>query len=468
MLVRARPIEKATLGTAVHGAAEAVRGFQSLEQYRDQQRRIDEESKRRDEELNLRKAHLAATLDNMDSRTARWLYQQKLAEQKRSEEATKESGALQGDRAAIDALHTDLFRRMGGEFMAPDVAGPRQDSPIPPELQQQFDTITANVDAGTISHQDAAEQIKQLGVLAATALKGHAMRQLSDALHNETAAGYWTPDEALGVQIDVDADGNPDPVSSVPEFLMNKLAEGADPEEVDAIHRRLKDDFDREKAHGINREAKIAEWDTALAERRPSMSPDDFALAYSVRQRMKRREYPDTAEGMQQADRDYQQALNGMAPVEIDGVQVYAPLADVKAGRVGKEQPRPEIKHAEEVLGALKGVVPPFKPDPTSDDDAETQFKKWFDLAETIAAKFGLSLKFQAPVPTVTTPSRGALITRRSPESAAAPVDIDEQLSKLTPDERAFFDAERARLQGKKDKATPSARPAGQYRNPRR
>jgi len=386
---------------AISGAAGAAQGFLAAEE-------IHRKRQMQDEELQLAQRRMSLAEQRQEQVLERFMQQREMASQKAQREQTGQDAA--GD--AFGAMRRTLF----GKQTPTD---PKALGDVPQEFEQAAGAIEEAIRSGGMSPSEGAQAYKLLGTqydAAATKLQSNnVLRQIQD----EVNRGDWDPANALGIEIDVDGDGQPDPISDTPSLLMQALHDGVDPEIVAAEHARAKRAIDGEKARMIRRESIAAEAEQMLGQLGNQLPPEAFTASMERLGAWRRDEYPPTSQGEADFKMDFQQAQLGNLPLQTKGgVKVYVPRDQyLEAEHKLKGGGDPELERATDILKALSPLLGKFEDQSLdSDEKNNKRFNQYMERASKMADWFGLTPKQRNE----TAPSRSSVLTSGKPAGKAS------------------------------------------------
>jgi hypothetical protein len=423
-MLQIRPVEQNVapgLTGALGGAAGAAQGFMAAEDVK-RKRALQDQAAQADQR------RLAIAERNQEIQLQRFFQQQQVQRDRQDRLDRKDAGASAG---------FDAMRTLMGKAATP-VTGSA--AALPPEFDAELDAIASNPGMTMAQKMQALKLVGTRYEAAVTKLKRD---DVAKKIMDEVAMGAWDPSNALGLEIDADGDGQPDPISETPALLLKALEEGDDPEFIERLHQNATRAMDQEKAR-IQRRVNVgAEVEQVLAAQGSMIPPEAHSAAVQAINRWMRDEYPQTEQGEKEFKMDFQAALAGTLPlVDKNGVKVYVPHDKyMEAEHSLKAPPTPEETAMErrkakaEIMGRFLGE---FRDDPESNDnDARWEsYKKRMGELEAAMAGGG-------PAPQQVAPAAQAAVPPLEP--GMTPADRFKQLVG-TRDPRTMTEAEKAEV----------------------
>lgn len=354
-MVQVRPVPRdaSPLATGLGGAGLAARGFQQMDLEQKESLRLLEQLK------------LAQDQHDLDVRD--WLAQRADARREQDEKSRQRQDA------------GDLFKALGAmngqesQELPPGIAGPPAPTQMfgPDTWKMQNQAIGEAVRSGALTIPQGLSALRLLGAQQQTALRRVASDELRRKIVNGIASGEWNPKNALGLELDLDGDGKPDPISETPQILLEMLDDPQrSPESVAALHDYVLKRIAAEKARIDTRERKAAEADQMRIEAQ-GITPEANRLAIETIGKWRRDEYEQTEQGLRDFKQDFEQALVGNVPIMLkkSGVKVYVSEAEAKRAEIGEEVD-PQFERVKATAGILDSFIGPMpKYDPEFDDE---------------------------------------------------------------------------------------------------
>lgn len=357
------PRDASPLATGLGGAGAAVGGFMQAEAFVEQRKLRQRQAEMEQQGLDQRQQQLDLANRRQDAIAQRYL----------SEREAKANEARQDQQQRGDVFGVLKSLYGGGKQMGPQPADPMQS--MPDEWAQEIDSLGQAFRSGTLTASQTSEALKLVAANKEATLRRVATQQLTDRLMKEIASGSWKPEAALGLQMDVDGDGQPDPISDTPQLLLRMLGEGKiDPAQVEAMHFAAKQAIDNEKARIITREKQALKAEMVLNQSQ-DVTPEGERLAIGRIAAWRRDEYPQTQQGLEQFMRDFNAAKTGLVPLKgKSGQTYYVPEADAKEAELDLK-PRSPFAEIEEKSTVLSRFLGEYRDDPELSD--EENDKRW-------------------------------------------------------------------------------------------
>jgi hypothetical protein len=358
------PRDASPLATGLGGAGAAVGGFMQAEAFVEQRKLRQRQAEMEQQALDQRGQQIELANRRQDAIAQRYLSEREA----KANEARQE----QQQRGDVFGVLKSLYGG-GGPQMGPQPADPM--ASMPDEWAQEIDTIGQGFRDGTLTASQTSEALKLVAANKEATLRRVATQQLTDRLTKEIASGSWKPEAALGLQMDVDGDGQPDPISDTPQLLLRMLGEGKiDPAQVEAMHFAAKQAIDNEKARIVTREKQALKAEMVLNQSQ-DVTPEGERLAIGRIAAWRRDEYPQTQEGLEQFQRDFNAAKAGMVPLKGKSGQTYY-VSEAEAREAELDlKPRSPFAEIEEKSTVLSRFLGEYKDDPELDDEANE--KRW-------------------------------------------------------------------------------------------
>lgn len=373
MALQIRPVENqanAGLSGAVSGAAGGAAGFMEAQAFKQRQ-----ELERRQSDAAMRRLTMAERQQELA--LSRFFEQQKARQQRMDLVDRKQEAAGK----AFDAMRAITGRPAPGSAQT---AGN-----LPMEFDAALDQIGQTVRAGGMTLTQAGEAMKLLGTRYEAAIQRVDADALAKSLADEIATGYWSASGALGLESDVDGDGQPDEIADTPALLLQALQDGVPAEQVRLMHQQAKQAIDFEKAR-IQERVKVAAESEAKVMQDMTIGPVGRRLATERIAAWSRDEYPHTEEGRKLFDRDLNAAMGGLVPVEKNGQRVYMTEAQRDEVAFGLERGDP-LKMVDDRSTILSRFLGEFRDDPDlSAEENEARFQQYQKrMDELSGALFG-------------------------------------------------------------------------------
>lgn len=340
-------------GQAVQGFLQGVAGFQQVEA---QKRALD----LRERELKRQEALLRMSLDRNTLAYQRQRFQEGKALREEDRKRREQAAGQRASGSIFDALRVK-YGSSGGQMPAGGVGPPSPSrSYIPPEIESAFQRVQADPDLSTDDRLKITEHLVGLGGAAA---RNAASLELAEQIKAEISSGFWTPENGLGLSLDVDADGKPDEWSDVPNKLLFLLGEGkVDPQEIAQIHEGIKRAGVQQRAE-TQRRLKVSGDARQQMEAMP-LTPEAEFLVEEVMSEWDRGDFPAGSFGEQEFQRKLGAASQGMVFVEGKNGNRYAVPYDEAAQAEAdlKEPTDPRLQQIEDFSSLADRVFPPFTP----------------------------------------------------------------------------------------------------------
>lgn len=249
---------------ALGGAGGAVQGFYDVLAKRQGMQLAEEESRRRDRELDITNAHLADAQHRFETEQA---FREKLAQQELEERTQMQSS---GRTAALDLIDSAMMAE--GTTRTP--ATP-DESPLSPMMRSHWHRLEQDIASGKLTGRDALAAAELLSQSHAQVFVQAHREDLKKRIHNAEAAGAFT--------VDADNDGEPDDdIAQLPEAWTRALKGGADPraieEDIEATRRLV----NRQKTRQHSRMKRTKTWQARIDEAHTAGSLTDEELEDAV------------------------------------------------------------------------------------------------------------------------------------------------------------------------------------------